>query len=107
MTQEFAGSLLSEGAAYVFRGGPSGIVAGALSDAYVRLQSGQSEAIQRRTVLEMDVAGLGDVNNDGFADVTLGLGYYDAGELNEGAAFVYHGETAPINPNQPPVAGWD
>ena len=43
----FAGSLLREGAAYVFRGGPSGIAANTLLDAYVRLESNQSEAVRR------------------------------------------------------------
>ena len=100
----FAGSLLREGAAYVFRGGQSGIVASNLSDAFVRLQSNQSEAVRRLNRYELDVAGLGDVNNDGFADVALGLGFFDAGELNEGAVFVYYGGPASTNPNQPPVA---
>ena len=69
----------------------SGIVASNLTDASVRLQSHQSEAVRRLNRYELDVAGLGDVNNDGFADVALGLGFFDAGELNEGAVFVYYG----------------
>jgi len=36
--------------------------------------------------------------------VALGLGFFDAGELNEGAVFVYYGGPASVNPNQPPVA---
>ncbi|MFQ5411849.1 MAG: hypothetical protein ACE5EC_06110, partial [Phycisphaerae bacterium] len=43
-------------------------------------------------------------NGDGFADVIMGKGYWDAGQENEGAAFVFLGETWPANPNQPPVA---
>ena len=100
----FSGSLLREGAAYVFRGGPAGITATTLSDALVRLQSNQMEAVRRLNRYELDVTGLGDVNNDGFADVALGLGFYDAGELNEGAAFIYLGGNATGTPNLPPVA---
>jgi hypothetical protein len=37
------------------------------------------------------VAGAGDVNGDGFADVIVGAFLHDAGETNEGAAFVYLG----------------
>jgi len=36
----------------------------------------------------------GDVNNDGYDDVIVGALYYDNGEANEGAAFVYYGATA-------------
>ncbi|HWO51631.1 MAG TPA: FG-GAP-like repeat-containing protein, partial [Ornithinibacter sp.] len=37
------------------------------------------------------VAGAGDVNGDGFADVIIGADSYDNGQANEGRAFVYHG----------------
>ncbi len=100
----FAGSLDFEGAAYVFRGGPTGIAASVLSDAFVRLRSNQSEATIRLNRHEVDVAGAGDVNGDGFADVILGLGFYDVDQLNEGAAFVYLGGSTSVTPNQPPVA---
>ena len=100
----YVGGLDSEGAAYVFRGGPSGIAASTLLDAYVRLESHQSEAIRYLNRSAMDVAGAGDIDGDGFADVIVGFGYYDAGELDEGAAFIYHGGPAPLNPNRPPLA---
>ncbi len=100
----YVGGLDSEGAAYVFRGGPAGIVGTTLLDAYVRLESHQSGATQRLNRSAMDVARAGDINGDGFADVIVGFGFYDAGDLNEGAAFIYHGGPAPLNPNQPPVA---
>ena len=101
----YVGSLNSEGAAYVFRGGPSGIVASSELDAYVRLESNQSEAVRRSDRVDFGVAGAGDVNGDGFADVILGFAYYDVDQVNEGAVFLYHGGPAPINPpNQPPVA---
>ena len=37
------------------------------------------------------VACAGDVNGDGYSDIMLGAQYYDNGQLNEGAVFVYHG----------------
>lgn len=37
------------------------------------------------------VASAGDVNGDGYADVVIGAPSFDAGQLDEGAAFVYHG----------------
>jgi len=100
----FVGSLNSEGAAYVYRGGPSGIVASSELDAYVRLESDQSEAIRRLNRYDLGVGGAGDVNGDGFGDVIVGFGYYDVDQFNEGAAFVYHGGPVPPIPNQPPVA---
>ena len=39
------------------------------------------------------VAGAGDVNGDGFADVIVGADRYNNGQVDEGAAFVYHGTT--------------
>ncbi|MBL0042577.1 MAG: FG-GAP repeat protein [Xanthomonadales bacterium] len=37
------------------------------------------------------VAGVGDVNGDGYADVVIGAMEYDQGQTNEGAAFLYLG----------------
>ena len=99
----FVGGLNSEGAAYLFRGGPSGIDASSELDAYVRIESNQSEAVRRLNRNDLGVAGAGNVNGDDFADVIVGFGYYDVDQINEGAAFVYHGGPAPNNPNQPPV----
>lgn len=39
-------------------------------------------------------AGLGDVNGDGFSDVSIGAPLYDNGQTNEGAVFVFHGATS-------------
>jgi len=33
----------------------------------------------------------GDVNGDGYSDLIVGAPYYDAGEVDEGRVFVYHG----------------
>jgi hypothetical protein len=48
------------------------------------------------------VAGAGDVNGDGYADVIVGAPLYDNGEFDEGRAFVFLGsETGPS-----PVPAW-
>lgn len=38
------------------------------------------------------VAGAGDVDRDGFSDVIVGAPLFDAGQLDEGAAFVHRGD---------------
>jgi len=43
------------------------------------------------------VAGAGDVNSDGYADVIVGAPYYDNGETDEGRVFVYHGSSAGLS----------
>jgi len=78
----------SEGAAFIYFGG-----AGAFnSTADAQLESNQANA-----QLGTSVAGAGDVNGDGFADVIVGAMTYDNGESNEGAAFVYFGGAGAFN----------
>lgn len=99
----FSGSLDNEGVGYVFRGGPTGIAATRVEDADARLEASQSGATLLGQASGLDAQGAGDVNGDGFADVIIGKAFYDNGELNEGAAFLYNGEVFPADPNQPPV----
>ena len=99
----FAGSLDSEGVAYIYRGGPQGITASTIAEADSRLEASQSGAARLANLYGFDAQGAGDVNNDGFIDIIVGKAFYDNGELNEGAAFIYNGEPFPANPNQPPV----
>jgi hypothetical protein len=75
-----------EGAAFVFVGSASGIASVGAGAAATRLESNQTGA-----VFGLDVAGAGDVNGDGYADVIVGAPSYDAGESDEGAAFVFLG----------------
>jgi hypothetical protein len=98
----FPGSLNNEGIAYILRGGVSG-PATSLADAYTRLTSGQSDATFQGGRFGMAVSGVGDINSDGFDDVSFGLAYFDAGEINEGAVFVFNGAAVPAVLNQPPV----
>ncbi len=99
----YAGSLTAEGVAYLYRGGPQGITATTMAEADSRLEAAQSGATIHENRNGLDAQGAGDVDNDGLADVIVGKAFYDNGELNEGAAFLYRGETFPANPNVAPV----
>jgi hypothetical protein len=46
------------------------------------------------------VAGLGDVNNDGFADIAIGAPYYMDDQPEEGAVFVFCGSNMGLNPTE-------
>ncbi|MCF2519681.1 FG-GAP-like repeat-containing protein [Dyadobacter sp. CY351] len=45
------------------------------------------------------VSSAGDVNGDGYSDVIVGAPFFDKGENNEGAAFIYHGSASGIAVN--------
>ena len=77
-----------EGAAFVYHGSATGIS----TTAAKMVESNQSNA-----QLGFSVSGAGDVNNDGYNDVIVGAIYYDNGETDEGAAFVYHGSSTGIS----------
>jgi len=78
----------NEGAAFVYHGSAAGI--NTTADAMV-------ESDQANAELGYSVSGAGDVNGDGYGDVVVGSRFYDNGESNEGAVFVYHGSAAGIN----------
>jgi hypothetical protein len=78
----------NEGAAFVYRGSVGGII----TTPVATLESNQPNAY-----MGWSVASAGDVNGDGFSDVLVGVYFYDNGENNEGAAFVYHGFALGIN----------
>jgi hypothetical protein len=77
----YAGPEASEGAAFVYLGGA----------AFRATFDGEITNAQAGTQLGYSVAGAGDVNGDGFADVIVGASLYDTGQADAGAVFVYFG----------------
>ncbi|MBL7732136.1 MAG: FG-GAP repeat protein [Chitinophagaceae bacterium] len=84
----YSNGQVSEGAAYVYYGSATGIntVAAAI------LESNQADAYMGAAV-----AGVGDVNRDGYSDIIVGAYGYDNGEDGEGFVFIYHGSASGIN----------
>ncbi len=79
----------NEGAAFVFHGSAAGVN----TNAAVVLENNQASAAHG-----WSVASAGDVNGDGYGDLVVGSYLYDNGQVNEGAAFVYHGSQAGTSP---------
>ena len=46
----------------------------------------------------LSVANAGDINGDGFDDMIVGAPYYDNGQIDEGAVFIYYGGITGIQP---------
>ena len=85
----FAGD---EGSATIYRGartGPSPTVGDAITGSALGINLG------------VDVAGVGDVNADGYDDVLVGAHNWSNGEAGEGAAFLYLGTATGIDPTSP------
>jgi hypothetical protein len=72
----------SEGRVYLYQGASSGIVTDTVWIA---------ESNQANTQLGSAVGSAGDVNGDGYGDVIVGAPGYANGQVEEGAAFVWHG----------------
>ena len=75
----------NEGGAFVYHGSAAGLS----TTADWTAESNQAGALFGRSV-----GTAGDVNGDGYSDVTVGAYIYDSGETNEGRAFVYQGSAA-------------
>ncbi len=71
-----------EGAAYVYYGSSSGIITTPVNIL---------ESNQNNTVFGIQAKSAGDVNGDGYSDLIIGAMWYDNGQTDEGAAFIYHG----------------
>jgi fibronectin type 3 domain-containing protein len=81
-----------EGAFLVYHGSATGISTTPADGA---------ESNQAGAWMGFSVSGAGDINGDGYDDVIIGARVYDNPELDEGAAFVYHGETSGSPPSTP------
>jgi hypothetical protein len=87
----------NEGAAFVYHGSPDG-----LSATFVNTPDDCNQAFAE---FGCSVASAGDVNADGFSDVIIGAYKYDdAGNIDEGRAFVYYGSAIGLSatPNSTP-----
>jgi len=85
---EYDNGQTNEGAALVYLGSSGGPAA---SPAVV-LESNQEYA-----AFGESLSAAGDVNGDTYADVIVGAKWYDNGETNEGAAFIYQGSASGLN----------
>ena len=61
-----------------------------------------ADGTQNGEYFGISVAGLGDVNGDGYTDVIIGAQSYDGAFADEGAAFAYYGSSTglPASPNR-------
>ena len=82
-----------EGVVFVFHGSASGLS----TSANTTLEDDQAGAY-----FGDSVATAGDVDGDGYSDVIVGAPHHDAGETDEGGAFVYSGSPTGVDE----VAAW-
>jgi hypothetical protein len=80
---------MNEGAAFVYHGSAAGLST---------IADWIGESNQANADYGYKVSRAGDVNGDGYADVMIGARFYDNGQTDEGAAFVYHGSAAGLSP---------
>ncbi len=72
----------NEGRAFVYLGSSTGVAAA---------PAWTAEGNQANSAFGISATTAGDVNGDSFSDVIVGAHWFDAGQIDEGRAFVYHG----------------
>jgi hypothetical protein len=77
-----------EGAVFAYHGSAAGLSA---------IPNRTVESNQDFAYFGRSVALAGDVNGDGFSDIIVGARFFDSGQTDEGAAFVYHGSVAGLS----------
>jgi hypothetical protein len=96
----YDGGQADEGRAFLYHGSASGLST---------TPNWTAESNQNFAWLGWSVASAGDVNGDGFSDIIIGSYYFDNGQLDEGAAFVWHGSSSGVNSDidgTPANAAW-
>ena len=78
----YTNELINEGAAFLFLGGPDGLRG---------TPAWQVEGNQAAASLGTAVAGVGDVDGDGYADLLVGAPYFDGGAVDTGYVALYFG----------------
>ncbi len=81
-----------EGAVFVWFGGIGGLG----PDGLPTNADWIAESDQEFAQLGISVAGAGDVNRDGRADILAGAWRYNSGEAAEGKAFIWYGQSDPL-----------
>jgi len=89
----FANGEEYEGRVAIYHGAPTGLPPA---------ESWSYEGNSANAWLGFSAAGAGDVNGDGYSDVVIGASYFDNGQDNEGAIFLFHG--APTGTGATPAA---
>jgi hypothetical protein len=79
---------VAEGSVFVYYGSDTGLV----TTAFTLIESNQDSAF-----MGSGVSSAGDVNGDGFGDLLVGIPRYDHGQVDEGAAFLYFGDSIGID----------
>ncbi|MFA9421574.1 MAG: integrin alpha, partial [Gammaproteobacteria bacterium] len=94
-----------EGAAFIYLGDPSGISGTNPTNAATQIDGDLLDA-----AMGVSVAGVGDVNADGFDDVLIGAPGYPAGDpllgSAEGGVFLFYGGVSGINATSATQAQW-